>query len=96
MVQTMKFGLKKHILSSGIPADWDLNAAWVALGYRSSVQASTGLSPYEMLFGLDPVVPPAHRVDWGEEVCLLYSSDAAYDLRCFGVVVRLSFMFTDV
>ena len=48
MVQTMKFGLKKHILSSGKPLDWDLNAAWVAFGYRSSVQASTGLSPYEM------------------------------------------------
>jgi hypothetical protein len=47
----MKYGLKKHILASGKILEWDLIAPWVALGYRSSVQASTGLSPYEMLFG---------------------------------------------
>ena len=26
LVQTMKYGLKKHILASGKPSEWDLNA----------------------------------------------------------------------
>jgi hypothetical protein len=79
MVQTMKFGLKKHILASGKPLEWDLNAHWVALGYRSSVQASTGFSPYEMLFGLDPVVPPAQRESWGDDVDFLDNADKALE-----------------
>jgi hypothetical protein len=79
MIQTMKFGLLKHILSSGKPLYWDLNAHWVALGYRSSVQASTRISPYEMLFGLDPVVPPAQRVDGGDELDFLDDPNKAFD-----------------
>jgi hypothetical protein len=75
----MNKGLKKHILSSGKPSEWDLNAHWVALGYRSSVQASTGFSPYEMLLGLDPVVPLAQREDWGEEVDYLDNWEKAYE-----------------
>ena len=43
------------------------------------MQASTGLSPYEMLFGLDPVVPPAQRVDWGEDVDWLDDSNKAFE-----------------
>ena len=31
------------------------------LGYNSSVQASTGLSPYEVMYGVPPTVPPAIR-----------------------------------
>jgi hypothetical protein len=79
LVQTMKYGLKKHILVSGKPSEWDLNAHWVALAYRSSVHASTSLSPYEMLLGLDPVVPPAQREDWGVEKDFLDDLDKAYE-----------------
>ena len=64
----MKMGMKKLILSLGQPQDWDLKAPWVAMGYRTSIQASTGLSPYEMLFGLNPVVPPEGRDKWGDNV----------------------------
>ncbi len=32
---------------------------WLALGYRCATQASTGFSPYEMLYARKPVVPPA-------------------------------------
>jgi transposase InsO family protein len=46
MIQTMEMGMKKVILSFGKPQDWDLKAPWVAMGYRTSLQASTGLSPY--------------------------------------------------
>jgi hypothetical protein len=45
MVQTMKYGFKNQVLGSGKPLEWDLNAHWVALGYRISVQASRGPSP---------------------------------------------------
>ena len=43
------------------------------------MQASTGLSPYEMLFGLDPVVPPAQRVDRGDEVDFLDDPNKAFE-----------------
>jgi hypothetical protein len=79
MVQTMKYGLKKHILALGKPLEWDVNAHWVALGYRSSVQAFTCLSPYEMLFGLDPVIPPAQRKDWGDEINFFDDVDKALE-----------------
>jgi transposase InsO family protein len=65
MIQTMKMAIKKLILSYGQPQDWDFKSPWVAMGYRTSIQASTGLSPYEMLFGLNPIVPPASRDKWG-------------------------------
>ena len=79
MIQTMKMGMKKLILSYGQPQDWDLKAPWVAMGYRTSVQASTGLSPYEMLFGLNPVVPPASRDKWGDDVDFLDHPDKALE-----------------
>ena len=79
MIQTMKLGIKKLILSYGYPQDWDLKAPWVAMGYRTSVQASTGLSPYEMLFGLNPIVPPASRDKWGDDVDFLDHPDKALE-----------------
>jgi hypothetical protein len=32
MIQTMKMGIKKLILSYGQPQDWDLKEPWVAMG----------------------------------------------------------------
>jgi hypothetical protein len=51
----------------------------LALGYRSSLQASTGLSPSKIVFGLDPVVPPAQREDWEDEVDFLDDADKALE-----------------
>jgi hypothetical protein len=68
MIQTMKMRIKKLILSYGQPQNWDLKAPWAAMVYMTSVQASTGLSPYEMLFGLNPIVPQASRDKWGNKV----------------------------
>ncbi len=79
MIQTLKMGLKKLILSYGQPQDWDLKAPWVAMGYRTSIQASTGLSPYEMLFGLNHKVPPASRDKWGDKVDFLDHPDKALE-----------------
>jgi transposase InsO family protein len=74
MILTMKMGMKKLILIYGQPQDWDLKAPWVAMCYRTSIQASTGLSPNEMLFGLNPIVPPS-RDKWGDEVDFLDNPD---------------------
>jgi hypothetical protein len=38
------------------------------MSYRTYIEASTGLSPYEMLFGSNPVVPPEGRDKWGDDV----------------------------
>jgi hypothetical protein len=51
MIQTMKMGMKKLILSFGQPQDWNLKAPWVAMGYRTSIQASTGLTPFKCFSG---------------------------------------------
>jgi hypothetical protein len=37
---------------------WDEGVFWIALGYRCSKQASTGYSPYELMYARRPVIPP--------------------------------------
>jgi hypothetical protein len=58
-VQTVKRALQKHCASTANTADWDRQIHWIALGYRCSKQASTGLAPYEIMFGQAPIIPPA-------------------------------------
>jgi hypothetical protein len=58
-VQTMKRALTKLCETSGSVRDWDIALPWVCLGYRCSPQASTKLSPYQLLYARTPVVPPA-------------------------------------
>jgi hypothetical protein len=60
-VQTLKSSLAKIIATKGTCDNWDLEMQWVALGYRCSKQKSTKLSPYQMLYGCPPCVPPAVR-----------------------------------
>lgn len=59
IVQTIKRSLRKHCEQSCNVRDWDEGVHWIALGYRCSPQASTGYSPYELLYARRPVVPPA-------------------------------------
>jgi transposase InsO family protein len=43
--------------------EWDAYLPWVAMGYNFSAQASlAGFSPYQLLFGREPVVPGAIKV----------------------------------
>ena len=44
---------------------WDMAVPYIMLGYNSSVQASTGLSPYEFMYGVPPTVPPAIKERYG-------------------------------
>jgi hypothetical protein len=58
-VQTIKKGLRKHCEQCEGVRSWDEGVCWIALGYRCSPQASTGYSPYELLYARRPVIPPA-------------------------------------
>jgi hypothetical protein len=60
-VQSVKLALRKRCLQRNSQEDWDLDLPWVMMGYRCSVQESTKLTPYEILYGLKPIVPPAVR-----------------------------------
>ena len=54
MVQTMKNGLRKKLLTQHRD-DWDLFLPYVAMGYRMTPQSSLGYSPYFLLFGRHPI-----------------------------------------
>jgi hypothetical protein len=61
-VQTTKRALRKHVEQEQSIAAWDTKALpWIALGYNASVQKSTGYSPYHLLYGTQPTIPPAVR-----------------------------------
>ena len=59
-VQTVKKALKKIILDQRHALTWDIEfLPWLSLGYNCSTQQSTGYSPYFLLHGVEPVIPPA-------------------------------------
>ncbi|PNH01983.1 Retrovirus-related Pol polyprotein from transposon, partial [Tetrabaena socialis] len=64
VVQLVKRGLRKYCHERQAPNCWDQDLPWLALGYRCSPQASTLLSPYRLLYGVDPVVPPGVCARW--------------------------------
>ena len=75
-VQTVKSALRKLQAAGRSQESWDEDVAWVTLGYNCSVQESTKYSPYRLVHGLEPVVPPAVRERMvGEVPCL---SDLSY------------------
>jgi hypothetical protein len=57
-VQTVKNSLRK-LLEQHPDKEWDTLVPYLALGYRCSPQASTGFSPYELLYSVAPTIPPA-------------------------------------
>ena len=60
VVQTAKHGLRKYGLIQGNNRDWDLKLPWIAMGYRFSRQAFlSAFSPYQLLYGREPVLPSA-------------------------------------
>ena len=61
-VQTVKRSLRKYLADGPVKEqDWEVHLPWILLGYRASVQASTRMSPFEMLYARRPTVPPAVR-----------------------------------
>ncbi|XRB11143.1 reverse transcriptase [Pseudoscourfieldia marina] len=57
-VQTMKSALRR-CMEKEQQKEWDELVPWITMGYNASVQASTKLTPYELLLGREPVIPPA-------------------------------------
>jgi transposase InsO family protein len=58
-VQTVKKALHKRILMRVKGEDWDAALPSIALGYCCSEQESTGFSPYILMYGHHPIIPPA-------------------------------------
>jgi PHD-finger/Integrase core domain len=62
MVQSIKRALEKYAaLEDGVASSWDDYLPHIALGYRVSVQASLGFSPYELLYGTKAILPSSIR-----------------------------------
>ena len=62
MVQSIKRALNTYATpSDGQAYDWDEYLPYIALGYRVSVQASLGFSPYELLHGTKALLPAPIR-----------------------------------
>ena len=59
MVQCVKRALKKLCEQEGCADTWDDQLPWIALGYNCSVQSSTRLAPYELMYARLPTIPPA-------------------------------------
>lgn len=88
-VQTVKRALSKHIDQSGSATDWDEQALpWIALGYNASVQQSTGYSPYYLLHGVAPVIPPAVKERMADPLSLLDPEQAGDQLLMRAAAMR--------
>jgi len=55
----VKRSLRKHVEQQREASTWDNALPWIALGYNASTQKSTGYSPYYLVHGVTPVIPPA-------------------------------------
>jgi hypothetical protein len=58
-------------------SDWDENIQNALMAYRTSVQASSNITPYEVVFGKQPLLPnhmeyskiTAHKEKFGKSKC---------------------------
>lgn len=80
-VQTVKRALRKLSVEKGSIAEWDVDMHWVAMGYRCSVQESTGFSPYALLYGVPPTIPPAIKERLSPTISFDNIDKAAESLR---------------
>ncbi|KXZ41347.1 hypothetical protein GPECTOR_529g524 [Gonium pectorale] len=61
VVQICKRALRKYCAEQSTTAAWVDYLPWILLGYRCSAQASTGKSPFELMYGAPPMVPVGTR-----------------------------------
>ena len=69
-VQTCKRALAKLAHSNAGIKDWDSHLPAIALGYNCSVQSSTKLCPFTIIYATDPVIPPAIKPRFQDEIDL--------------------------
>ena len=60
LVQVTKRALRK-LCASAVSRQWDKKLVWLRMGYNGSRQASTGFSPYYLVYGRELVFPSAVR-----------------------------------
>ena len=58
VVKTIKFCFKKMALEKGLDWEWDELLWSLSLGYNAARQQSTQVSPFNLLFAQEAVVPP--------------------------------------
>ena len=81
MVQSIKRALSTYAApSDGKAYDWDEYLPYIALGYRVSVQASLGFSPYELLHGTKALLPAPIRGQFNAALELQNPEQAAAHL----------------
>ena len=54
------------IVTSRFKTDWDLYLPLVSLAYRTTIHASTGFTPFEVLRGYEPRMPYDSWCTWGD------------------------------
>ena len=88
-VQTFKRALSKCIEQAQDATKWDTDLLpWIGLGYNSSTQQATGFSPYYLLHGVEPVVPPAIKERMSAPMELLDDDQLALQLQLRAAAVR--------
>ncbi|GAX73350.1 hypothetical protein CEUSTIGMA_g803.t1 [Chlamydomonas eustigma] len=60
-VKTVKTGIARYVESTGSTSEWDVFLPWIAYGYRVTPHESTKLSPYKMVYAIDPIMPSSAR-----------------------------------
>jgi hypothetical protein len=87
-VRTIKKALAKYCEDTETSDEWDKYLPYIGLGYRASPQASTKYSPYELLYGVPPIIPPAIKtrmdlpIDFAnEDEATAYVLSRAKDLK---------------
>lgn len=79
VVQTVKESLKRLTVDAEEHRDWDVLLMWVVLGYRCSKQASSGMSPFEVVYGTEPQLAIGHGGAFADE--LVYEGVEEDDAR---------------
>lgn len=74
--RTLKGLLRKHVSEEN---EWDAHLPQVVMAYNSSVQESTGFSPYQMLYGCNMPLPIDNRFGlWPEDNACAVQPGARY------------------
>ena len=58
-VKSIKACVQRYVDTAGFPTRWDEYLPWILMGYRCTPQESSKVSPYLVLFGCEPVIPPS-------------------------------------
>lgn len=87
-VQTCKRALAKLAHSDAGIKQWDNQLPSITLGYNCSVQSATKLCPYTILYATDPVIPPAIKPRFQEDLNLDDPEAAARSVMLRAAAVR--------